>query len=284
MKKIISNIAIFMIALLSIFLLDGCGCTNSDMYDIIGLEAECINPDLSMTNKTITIKYNKDKVNPITDADFKVYAIRKNGSKAIMKAQTETNAGYTFISGFGTTAPVVGEYDLRFVYGTLNHYVIKVIVEKGDYDISNIAWDYNIPYTYDGGEKIITLLNVPSNITVVYENNRFANAGIYVANAQLTFPQNSNYNSIQDISVTWEIKKAKIDCSQIVWDYTTSYNYDGSVKTVQLINLPDNVTVKYIDNSASEKGNYVAKAQLIFDETNYELCNFNCSQLNWVIQ
>lgn len=67
------------------------------------------------------------------------------------------------------------------------------------------------------------------------------------------------------------VDKTTIDMSKVSWDYGKSLTYDGTQKKVQLINLPEGVTVKYTGNVATEAGKYTAKAEFIYDESKYVL-------------
>ena len=282
MKKILKYICATIFMFVSVISLTA--CTDKEGKIPIGLSVECVNTQLKMVNNTITVQYDSDVSEPVKDTDFNVYVIRKNGSKVVVRENSEDHKGYTYTNTFTEKPATVGEYTLTFGYDGLDSVDVKVVVEKGYYDVSNIQWDYTIPYTYDGGEKIITLLNLPTGITAEYSNNKFTNAGKYVATAKLTHIDTENYYDLPTISITWYINKYKIDCSAIVWDYAQPFGYDGNIKEVKLINVPNNVTVTYTNNSATDVGDYVAQANLVYDNNNYEIYNFNCPQLNWTIQ
>ena len=77
---------------------------------------------------------------------------------------------------------------------------------KASYDTSDVHWNYEEPFSYDGTEKSIALEGVPTSINVRYRDNRALAAGTYTAKAYLTY-DNDNYEE-PDIETTieWEIK------------------------------------------------------------------------------
>lgn len=79
--------------------------------------------------------------------------------------------------------------------------------------------------------------------------------------------------------------KITLDMSQVAWDYSKAFTYDGTKKQVQLIGLPEGVTVTYTGNAATEAGRYTAKATFIYDESKYELSDTSrISTLEWEIK
>ncbi len=74
-----------------------------------------------------------------------------------------------------------------------------------NFDISEVYWDYDGPFTYDGMEKKITLKNLPNNIEVRYMDNRAIAIGSYTAKAYFSY-NTDNYNEPAiDRKIEWEI-------------------------------------------------------------------------------
>lgn len=60
------------------------------------------------------------------------------------------------------------------------------------------------------------------------------------------------------------------DMSGVRWAYSENFTYDGTAKKVELVGLPDGISVKsYRDNEKTDAGEYTAKAELAYDEKNY---------------
>ena len=68
--------------------------------------------------------------------------------------------------------------------------------------------------------------------------------------------------------------KSIIDLSNVEWNYK-EFIYDDTIKTVELINVPKELQVKYSNNSFKEIGTYFAKATFIYDSNIYELKGYD---------
>ena len=62
-------------------------------------------------------------------------------------------------------------------------------IEKAEYDMSGVRWDYGEPFTYDGRSKSIQLTGLPGGITPVYSDNSKIEAGTYVADVQFEYDE-----------------------------------------------------------------------------------------------
>lgn len=182
-------------------------------------------------------------------------------------------------------------YNLTLSYKNFSQDLI-LIIRKVDIDFSSVGWNYYEPFTYDGEEKTVELVNVPENVEVTYQNNyKETNAGTYNATAIIEYDEN-NYNITNDehlvLTQQWTINKAQIDMWGVRWDYsaTQPYTYDGNEKEVKLINLPEGkgVSVNYENNARTNAGTYTASATLNYDTNNYELSNVNFDKtIEWTI-
>ena len=162
-------------------------------------------------------------------------------------------------------------------YDTINHNAPKFSttlnwkINKATFDTSNTHWDYTNPFTYDGSQKTVALVNLPQGITVAsYTNNTSTNAGNFTATAVLNY-DTVNYNTPNiNTALNWKINKATYDMSNVVWNYTSPFVYDGTLKTVLVVGLPQGVTISsYTNNSKTDAGTYVASAVLNYDTANY---------------
>ena len=146
-------------------------------------------------------------------------------------------------------------------------------IDKASYDMSDVHWDYEGDFVYDGEEKSVELVGLPDGVTVdVYLENRAIEAGTYVAEARLSYRNSENYEEPVVSELKWRITRKKIDTSDIRWDYDedTLFVYDEKPKEVKLISVPDEVEVVYTDNSKINAGTYTARARLIYDTHNCE--------------
>lgn len=116
------------------------------------------------------------------------------------------------------TAIATIEYD-KNNYNIINdeHLVLtqQWTINKAQIDMWGVKWNYNSyePFTYNGNEKEVKLINLPAGVEVSYENNTATNAGTYNATATLVYDTNnyelSNVNF--DETIEWTINKQQVD-------------------------------------------------------------------------
>ncbi len=154
-------------------------------------------------------------------------------------------------------------------------------ISPADYNMKSVKWNY-VPgqLVYDGTRKNIELTNLPAAVSAVYEGNSAVQAGDYTATAVLS-TSDDNFKAPETQTFEWSIEKAEIDMSGVKWDYSSEYTYDGMPKRVEVLNLPDGVSVEYEGNVAVNAGEYSAVARFITDATNYKTPE--PMTLNWVV-
>lgn len=142
----------------------------------------------------------------------------------------------------------------------------------------------NITFTnqtvdYDGQEHEIVLNGeLPQGVNVVYENNKGTNAGVYNAKATLTL---EGYKKLE-LTAKLTINKINYDMSSAQWDYENTYTYNGSEQTVEVVGLPQGVSVKqYTNNTKTNAGDYTANVEFNYDTVNHN--EPTLANLNWTI-
>ncbi len=231
---------------------------------------------VSDSNKTITLDYNNT-----ANWEEKI-TVKLNYSDDTQQTITKGEDGYT-ITGVPTTLDA-GTYELTIKYGSYSGVVVDLVINEASIDMSQVAWS-DTTLSYDGQEKSVELQNLPQGVTANYTGNTATDAGTYTAQATLVYDQ-KNYvltNNTVELSQEWTIKKASIDMSQVAWGATTSFTYDRQEKSVELQNLPQGVTAKYTNNTATDAGNYTASVTFEYDDDNYVLANNSVEELEWRI-
>ena len=132
---------------------------------------------------------------------------------------------------------------------------------------------------YDGQEHEIVLDGeLPDGVSIVYENNKGTNAGVYNAKATLTL---EGYKTLE-LTAKLTINKLNYDMSTAHWNYESEFVYNGSEQSVEVLGLPQGVTVKqYTNNAKTNAGNYTASVEFNYDTVNHNAPNL--SNLNWTI-
>ena len=152
---------------------------------------------------------------------------------------------------------------------------------KKDINVADIAWEYSAPFKYDGTEKTVYLTGLPAGVTATYAGNAATRAGEYTATVTLNYDEEKFNAPAAVLPLNWRIEKGDYDFTSVKWNYEKAFNYDGLSKKVELDNLPSGVTAVYKDNEKTDVGEYVAKVEFIYDESNYNKPSFE--DLAWKI-
>ena len=194
----------------------------------------------------------------------------------------------------GNTATEIGVYTASFALKDTEHYELINLgdlatslewkIEKAKVDMTGVKWSYTAPFAYDGTAKTVSLVNAPSLVEVKGTLSA-TKAGTYTASFALKDTEHYELINLGDLATTleWKIEKAKIDMTGVKWSYTAPFTYDGTTKTVSLVNAPSLVEVKGT-LSATKAGTYTASFALK-DTENYEMVNAGAlaSSLEWKI-
>ena len=131
-------------------------------------------------------------------------------------------------------------------------------------DVSGVTF-FSQSFTYDGTAKTIAVSNLPQGVTVSYEGETAIEVGTYTVVAKL---YNSKNELLRELTATITIVAASgsepddpLDVSGVTF-VSVQFTYDGTEKTIEVSNLPQNVTVEYEGGPAIEVGTYEITAKL----------------------
>ncbi len=165
---------------------------------------------------------------------------------------------------------------------TLNNTTLEVTMDKAKIDVSDVTWDYTAPFVYDGNEKTVALSDTVAHATPVYTGNTATDAGTYTASVTFT-PENANYEIVGSVAdLQWTIETVKVDVSELTWNYTDPFVYDGNEKTVVLSDTVAHATPVYTGNAATNVGTYTASVTFTPENANYEIVG-SVADLQWKI-
>lgn len=220
------------------------GYTVEYAFEYIGDDAENYNP---IPNKTFTWMINK---NDFTSKFVDIDVFRYTGSEQTIDiSNIHTPTGVTIKEISGTTSLTeVGKatltLTLEFAGKALNNFnIVKTIdveweIQKENFDMSGISWDYSGAFTYDGTEKSIAIKGtLPSGLSVKeYSNNTAVNAGTQTASVVFAFDE-AHYNNPNFASCTWVINKKTLTIKAN--DHTIIYLDNASNKGVSYSGFVD---------------------------------------------
>ena len=159
-----------------------------------------------------------------------------------------TNAGT-----YNATATISGEgYKTLTLNATLT-------INKLNYDMSGVSWNYTQAFTYDGAAKTVELTGtLPSGVTVkAYTDNAKTDTGTYTAKVTFNYDE-TNHNAPQIADCVWKINGS--DITGVTFeDLTVDYNGQEHEITVNGT-LPQGANVAYVSNKGVNAGTYNATA------------------------
>ena len=167
---------------------------------------------------------------------------------------------------------------------TVKEAVFNVAIAKAKIDMTGVKWSYTAPFTYDGEIKTVSLNKEIEQLRFV---GRLSARDVGTFNVSFELIDADNYELINlgdlSASLEWKIEKIKVDMTGVKWSYTAPFTYDGTAKTVSLVDAPSLVEVKGT-LSAIKAGTYTASFALK-DTENYEMVNAGAlaSSLEWKI-
>ncbi len=196
---------------------------------------------------------------------------------------TYDNNGYSNPGTYTTTATLVYDTACYTVVG-FNAGPLTWVINRVSVDLSAVAWDYTTPFTYDGFVKKVNLVGVPEFIDVTVVNGEMTLPGTLTAVATISY--DSDFYDVYGFSVQpleWTVNKLTLDLKDVKWNYEEPFVYDGQLKRVELVNLPEGVVAEYYDNEMTLPRTIIASVKLVYDERIYDLINFTDYELTWSV-
>ncbi len=200
-----------------------------------------------ITPKEITIPseltWSVAKTNVYTGTEFEAHITNlPNGVKAEYENYKATNVGKY------TTKATLSAIDSNYVVETETcEYTWKITPQQ--VDLTNVKWDYENAFIYDGNKHEVTLVGLPEIVKVTYKNNEAKEAGSYLAQATLVVDDNHCFedgNHTCTYTLSWKIEKQEND------DQTNFETMNGIIK----VYVKDGISKDYILNSVDRTNEY----------------------------
>jgi len=172
---------------------------------------------------------------------------------------------YYYDDELGTGKTDVGTYTVTAKFDNIPHGYKSIedktallTIVKAGYNMQTVTF-LNSTVTYDGMVHSLTAENLPSGVSVTYENNDKINVGKYIVTAHFC-GDIKNYEPIPDQQAILEITQAQKDFSEVIFSNQT-VTYDGKVHSLAVENLPAGVSVSYDNNDKTVAGTYIVTAK-----------------------
>ena len=265
MKK---HLLLTVFALLALAILVGCGGEDPPTTPPVGTDV----PDVSLEGvsfSSLTVNYDG------TEKSIAVSGTLPEGVTVAYEKNSATDAGvYEAKAKFYFTGIFDGKsYDS--VYLEDKDMTATLTVNKIAYNMSGISFP-DAAFDYDGSAKSIARSGtLPSGLSVTYENNGKANAGIHTVTARFTPDKNNLEPSPLTAKLT--INRVAYDLSGISFADTT-LTYDGDEHTVLITGtLPGGVTVSYEGGGKKLPGSYTVRAKFVGDSNHLPIADMTAT-------
>ena len=254
-----------------VVILSGCSCNEQDKGTLTVFVNDKV---VTQQNNTVEVEYDQqlDWDNLIT-----VKLLFKDNSQKVL---TYGQDGYS-IEGLPQEL-VVNEtsgYEFSVTYKDYSAVSLRLLVRKTNptYIVPN-----SLVATY--GQTLNDIILPQGFYFQDSLDTSVGNAGTNTFLLTYVPQDQQNYNTVRDIPVEILVNKIQLDMANVKWSYVSAFTYDGKEKSVELINLPNEVLATYENNVKIDADNYIATFSLIFDNDIYELINNNLQPLNWEIK
>ena len=154
-------------------------------------------------------------------------------------------------------------FKMLIIITSLFFFSINIYADtKQAINVSGMEWNYS-EFVYDNTLKTVELINVPSNITITYENNSFKDVGTYFARAYLSYDNTKFYITGYDPdkfeSHCWTIVRGKYNTNNMIFK-DTRIVYDGkphevTPKVSGNVSIYDSETMKVLYNDETKPTN-----------------------------
>ena len=120
----------------------------------------------------------------------------------------------------------------------------------------------NAVFTYDGNEHSIFVSgDIPSDVTVSYENNGHVDVGNYVVTAKFS-TTSKEYNLPETLTANLVIVPASLNINDFSFS-DLNVTYDGDFHSIFVKgNIPSNIEITYSGNNQKEVGTYTVSATI----------------------
>ena len=179
----------------------------------------------------------------------------------------------TIISG-GTEFVNVSKYQFKVEFNNDNYTITNEVSEeieilKATFNMNNAKWDYTVPFTYDGTEKTVSIIDLPEGVTVVsYSGNKATNANSYKASVVLSY-DSENYNEISIDDLEWAINPKEVGLTWGNAEFT--YDRNEHLPTVSLTGVVNGDECEFVVNGTqTNAGTYTATVTTL-SNSNYVL-------------
>lgn len=166
--------------------------------------------DVRQSVVSITLTPASTALNPGSNSKITAKVLPENSSDITLQwscidegIATVDQSGLVTAIAPGTVTITASAQDGSGVSGST-----EITVNKLQYDMSGVAWDYSGDFTYDGTEKSVILKGpIPEGLVPMYQGNNATETGSYAASVTFTYDE-TNYEAPVMPDLNWAIEPA----------------------------------------------------------------------------
>ncbi len=244
------------------------------IFDQMKVEFEYTGENIAINAQNFYVYTNR--TNPTADIVYPTMAKDKYGNDTHIKAVGE------YKLTFKVEVDALGNFEEAEKTVTVN-----VTRATPTFDFSAID---QTTYRYNGAEQHIigaTCTNTDDGAEIVYSNNVFTEVPDN-ENGEITITvsvgETDNYYAVTNVQHTVRVLKATYDLTATGYAFENgTYDYDGTMRSVEVVGLPEGIEVSYSCGDVEESseaieikdaGTYIVYANYTYDERNYERPTF----------
>jgi len=148
-------------------------------------------------------------------------------------------------------------------------------------DLKDVEWNAE-KFKYDGNEKEVYLKNNHIEVSFTYDTNTATEPNRYKTFAKIHYDiKKYIVENEPTLYLNWQIYH-EINLENVEWNFK-EFKWDGTLKKVELLNLPAGIKMNYRQGQKTNLGSYVTTAVPDYDRNKYVLINEPEYKLNWMI-
>ena len=230
-----------------------------------------------ISNPTTTYEITK-AIYDMSKVSFADNTVTYNGEAHNITITGELPAGVTVEYEYKLNDTIIplnevinaGTYNVtaKFTGDSVNYELIEnmtavLTINKKEYNVSSLTWNYTEAFTYDKTEKSVELSSIPTGLTPEYVDDSAINAGDYTAT--VTFKYNEDNYIVTGVvaELEWVINKAVVTAPE---NDETVFTYNGTEHTYTL-ETSDLYTIS--GDKQTNAGTYTVTVTLV-DSNNYK--------------
>ncbi len=167
------------------------------------------------------------------------------------------------------TSPVGAQYDVG-MQATFDDYEATVVRNGTLTVVANVYPDYkltDVNRVYDGNYYEVTIPSVPSEITVIYSNNRHKDAGTYTVGATVTYPSGRQLTSTCRLTIVSATPTVTVTPAEMIYIEGTTLTDDMLHGEAKVGDMTVTGSFSFVNTETLKEGTHEYACKFTPDDT-----------------